>query len=342
MKGLNELEKAQFLDQLGMILDGGIAIEDGLDALVSQVSDVEYANALKSAKEELEQGSKLSKALEKTGYYDAYMIHMIEVGEESGYLDKVIHELAHYYYRMNDTKQKIKDALTYPSILVVMMLVVVIILINNILPLFKNVLSNMGIQVASSTLVLLDIGKNLAILSLVVLAVLVVVVFYVLFTMKGKENSYITLLEKFFVTKKIAYELSVTQFAYALSLLLNSGIPQENALDMCKDLCTNPVLKNKIEALIQDLQSGKSMSDCLIDSKIFKEVYNRLLVIGIKSGHFEKTMNEVAQSYEKDIDAGIARILDVVEPTLVILLSVIVGIILVSVMLPLASIMVNL
>ena len=330
MKGLNELEKAQFLDQLGMILDGGIAIEDGLDALVSQVSDAEYANALTRAKEELNQGAKLSKALEKIGYYDDYMIHMIEIGEESGYLDKVIHELAHYYYRMNDTKQKIKDALTYPSILVVMMLVVVIILVNNILPLFKNVLGNMGIQIATSTLVLLDIGKNLAILALIVLAILVVVVFYVL------------LLEKFFVTKKIAYELSVTQFSYALSLLLNSGIPQENALDMCKDLCTNPTLKNKLQALIQDLQSGKSMSDCLIESKIFKEVYNRLLVIGIKSGHFEKTMNEVAQSYEKDIDAGIARILDVVEPTLVILLSVIVGIILVSVMLPLASIMVNL
>lgn len=342
MKNMNELEKAQFLDQIGMILDGGISLEDGLDAIVSQVNEIDYANVLKNIRDEVNSGSSLSKALEHTGYYDSYMIHMIAIGEESGYLDKVVHELSHYYYRMNDTKQKIKDALTYPSILVVMMLVVVIILINNILPLFKNVLGNMGISIASSTLVLLDIGKNLAIIALVVLFALFVLVLYVLFTMKGKDDSYITLLRKFFVTKKIAYELSVVQFAYALSLLLNSGIPQENALEMCKDLCTDKSLKDKINKLLADLQSGKSMSECLVESKIFKDVYNRLLVIGIKSGHFETTMNEVAKSYEKDIDAGIAKMLDVVEPTLVILLSIIVGIILVSVMLPLASIMVNL
>ena len=342
MKNMNELEKAQFLDQIGMILDGGISLEDGLDAIVSQVNEIDYANVLKNIRDEVTSGSSLSKALEHTGYYDSYMIHMITIGEESGYLDKVVHELSHYYYRMNDTKQKIKDALTYPSILVVMMLVVVIILINNILPLFKNVLGNMGISIASSTLVLLDIGKNLAIIALVVLFALFVLVLYVLFTMKGKDDSYITLLRKFFVTKKIAYELSVVQFAYALSLLLNSGIPQENALEMCKDLCTDQSLKDKINKLLADLQSGKSMSECLVESKIFKDVYNRLLVIGIKSGHFETTMNEVAKSYEKDIDAGIAKMLDVVEPTLVILLSIIVGIILVSVMLPLASIMVNL
>lgn len=342
MKNISELEKAQFLDQIGMILDGGISLEDGLDAIVSQVNEIDYANVLKNIRDEVTSGSSLSKALEHTGYYDSYMIHMITIGEESGYLDKVVHELSHYYYRMNDTKQKIKDALTYPSILVVMMLVVVIILINNILPLFKNVLGNMGISIASSTLVLLDIGKNLAIIALVVLFALFVLVLYVLFTMKGKDDSYITLLRKFFVTKKIAYELSVVQFAYALSLLLNSGIPQENALEMCKDLCTDKSLKDKINKLLANLQSGKSMSACLVESKIFKDVYNRLLVIGIKSGHFETTMNEVAKSYEKDIDAGIAKMLDVVEPTLVILLSIIVGIILVSVMLPLASIMVNL
>ena len=342
MKSISELEKAQFLDQIGMILDGGIAIEDGLDAIVSQVNEQDYANVLKSVRDEVVSGSSLSNALEKTGYYDSYMIHMIAIGEESGYLDKVVHELSHYYYRMNDTKQKIKDALTYPSILVMMMLVVVIILINNILPLFKSVLGNMGISIASSTLILLDIGRNLAIIALVVLFCLFILVLYVLFTMKGKDDSYITLLHKFFVTKKIAYELSVVQFAYALSLLLNSGIPQESALEMCNDLCTDKGLKEKINQLITDLQSGKSMSDCLVDSKIFKDVYNRLLVIGIKSGHFETTMNEVAKSYEKDIDAGIAKLLDIVEPTLVILLSIIVGIILVSVMLPLASIMVNL
>ena len=84
------------------------------------------------------------------------------------------------------------------------------------------------------------------------------------------------------------------------------------------------------------------MNDCLLDTKIFKEMYNRLLIVGIKSGQFEKVMMNIAEYYEKDMDESISKILDIIEPSLVMILSIIVGIILVSIMLPLMGIMVNL
>ena len=342
MKNINELEKAQFLQQLSMVLDGGISISDGLDVISSQTEDKEYANVLRAVKNDMDMGLNFPDALKKTGLYDEYMIDMLSIGQESGYLDKVVKELARYYNRMYDTKQRIKDALTYPSILIMMMLVVIIILINNILPLFKNVLSSMGISIASSVLVMLEIGKNLAIIAFVVLMCLFILALYILLTLRSKDYSYIKLLQRFFVTRKLAYDLAVVQFAYAFSLLLNSGISQEKALEICSEMCSENKLKEKIDEVSRRLKKGDSMNDCLLDTKIFKEMYNRLLIVGIKSGQFEKVMMNISEYYEKDMDESISKILDIIEPSLVMILSIIVGVILVSIMLPLAGVMVNL
>lgn len=342
MKNISELEKAQFLKQIGMILDSGLSLADGLEAIASQVEDKEYKNVLNKAKDNLKNGDTFSSALEKTNAFDSYMVSMLRIGEDSGYLDKVVKQLSSYYYRMHDTRNRIKDALSYPTILVVMMLVVVIVLINNVLPLFKMVLANMGMEVSSLALLMLEIGKNLALIALAIIIVLFIVFVWTLISLRGKEYSYITLLQKFFMTKKFANELAVVQFAYGLSLLLSSGISQVDALKKSSELCNDKELKKRIDVLIDDINSNKSMSDCIIDSHIFKDIYNRMLVIGLKSGHFEETMNEVALAYESDIDENINKMLDVIEPSLVIILSIIVGIILFSVMLPLGSVLVNL
>ena len=342
MKKISELEKAQFCEQLGMILDGGLSIEDGLEALSEQVEDTEYKTLLNSISESMSNGKTFYESLNETRMYDSYMIHMIQVGEESGYLDKVCNELSTYYKRMDDTKQKIKDALTYPSILIMMMLVVIIVLISNILPLFESVLSNMGVAVSSYALILLQIGRNLAIIALVVLVVIFLIAMYIFFVLKGKNDSFIVMLQKMPITKKVGYDLAVVQFSYALSLLLNSGQRQEEALAMCSNMCEIKSLKEKIDEVIKNMNEGSNLGDALLKVKIFKNIYNRMLVIGLKSGHFEKTVNEVAKAYEVDIDRNINKTLDVIEPALVALLSIIVGIILLSVMLPLASIMVNL
>ncbi len=342
MRKISELEKAQFCEQMGMVLDGGISASDGLDAILSQVDDGEYKKVLEDIHEETMNGVALSKAMEDTGLYDSYMINMIKVGEDSGYLDRVFHELGLYYHRMEDTKEKVKNALTYPSILITMMLVVIVVMLVKVLPMFQNVLSNMGIGLGGTSLTLFEIGRNFAIISLVVLLVIFLICVYIFVTIKVSGKSFTVVLQKFPFTKNLAYKLSVVQFSYALSLLLNSGYHQEDALMMCSDMCEDPGLKEKIDRIVERLNQGDSINDCLLESHIFKEVYNRLLVIGLKSGHFEETMNQVAKAYEKEIDYNINALLDRIEPALVILLTLIVGVILLSIMLPLTGIMASL
>ena len=333
MKKISELEKAQFCEQMSMILDGGISVEDGLSAILSQVEDTAYQSVLSRVCKSVENGNTLSKALHEVGVYDAYMVHMIEVGEQSGYLDRVFAELGVYYHRMDDTKKKVKDAL---------MLVVIIVMLVKILPMFQGVLNNLGIFLQGPSLAMFTIGKYFAIVSLCVLGVLFVVCMYVGVVLRTSGMSFTRVLQKFFFTKKLSYALSVVQFAYAFSLLLNSGYNQESALEMCSAICEDDTLKKKIVDLGGKLNQGGDLQTCLLESHIFQEVYNRLLVIGLKSGYFEMTMNRIAKAYEEDVDYSIQHTLDMLEPGLVALLSVIVGVLLLSVMLPLTSTMANL
>ena len=342
MKKINEFEKAQFCEQMSLVLDGGISVADGLEAMLGQIEDAEYKKALTHVKEDMESGKTFSEALKETNLYDSYFIHMVEVGENSGYLDKVFKEMSLYYRRMDDTFHKVKDALTYPSILVTMMLVVIIVLLWKILPIFRSVLNNMGIQLSSVSSTLFDIGRNFAIISLVVLVVLFAIVMFIFMNLKVSGKSFTTVLEKFPFTNKLSYNLAVVQFAYALSLLMDSGYAQEKALEMCIEMCENKQLKDKITTILTRLNTGDTLKDCLLESHIFKETYNRLLVIGLQSGHFETTLARIAQAYEEEIDYSINKILDTIEPSLVALLSLIVGVILLSVMLPLTGIMASL
>lgn len=338
MKNLNELEKAQFCEQIAMMLEGGIPLVDGFDFLASEESDDDYKNILNEIKTSLSENNTLSSSLNKTNLFDLYMIGMIEVGETSGYLDKVMEQLAIYYHRNNDTREKIKSAVTYPFILICMMLVVIVVLIVKVLPLFESVLNNIGISLSNFSLALMKIGQVLAIVSVILIIIVVLLIVYSFIAIKQKRYSMISLLDKFKFTSSISYNLALAQFSYCLSLLVNSGYNQEEALKMCIDLCENNKLKPKIESLLDDSRN-MSLEKAITKNPIFEKNYNRLLVVGAKSGHFEEAITSVANSYEKEVDYSINNFLNTIEPILVSVMSLIVGVILLAVMLPLTSIM---
>lgn len=338
MKTLNELEKAQLCEQISMMLSGGISLSDGFDSLAKEEEDVELKEKLNTIKTNLENNVSLSSSLQSSELFDPYMVGMVEVGETSGYLDKVFSELAIYYHRNNETREKIKSALTYPFILICMMLVVIIVLLIKVLPLFRNVLNNIGVSLSSFSMGLMKLGQILAIVAVVVLVIVTLLIIYCFISIKQKRYSMISLLEKFKVTNKISYNLALAQFAYCLSLLVNSGYNHDDSLSLCAKLCENSKLKPKIEKLLDD-SSNKSIEESILENPIFDKNYNRLLMVGAKSGHFEEAITSIAKSYEKEVDYSINAFLNTIEPILVTVMSIIVAVILLAVMLPLTSIM---
>ncbi len=339
MKRNLKQETTLFCEQLAMILQSGIALSDGIRAMGEEVEDAPYQHLLLQMADQLDEQVSFKEVLEKAGIYDEYMIHMVEVGEKSGYLDQVMTQLAIYYGRMDETREKIKDAVTYPGVLICMMLAVIGVLVIKVLPLFRQVLNGMGAELGSFALMLMQTGNLLAKVGLVILLIIALVVLISWFRIKKEKRSLMSVLSSFPLSKRMGQDLSVAQFAYAMSLLLSSGYDTDEALAMMPAMLDDAGLKKKIAALRERIATGDSFHQALVESGIFKGIYNRILVIGFKAGKAEETMARVAQQYEDEVDASINRFLDIIEPTLVAVLSVIVGIILLSVMLPLMSIM---
>ncbi len=341
MKLLSVKETSMFCEQLGMILDSGISQSDGIRAIALEVENKEYRDVLLRIAEELDLNILLSDALQSSGIFDEYIINMIKVGEKSGYMVQVMSQLAVYYQRMDETKNKIKDAIVYPSILILMMLIVIIILIVQVLPIFQDVLNDLGTGLSSFALTLMNFGQILSQYGLYILIALILVIaggFARVFFNKN-NHSLLSNLGKLPFTKKLGNDLAIAQFSFAISLLVNSGYAIEDSLDIIPNMINNNNVKEKIATVKSLVNEGISFDEALIRANIFKSLYNRMLTIGVKAGRVEETMSKISLEYENEVNSNINTFLNVVEPTLVAISSVIVGFILLSVMLPLMSIM---
>lgn len=335
---LDNKELMLFTSQISMILKSGISLSDGILALSQEIEDEEYKNVLINVSKNLDNAMPIYDAFKEAGMDDEYMISLISIGEKSGYLDKVMEQLSIYYERLDNVNEKFKDAITYPSILILMMIAVISILVIKVLPIFESVLNSLGTGLNGLALVFMNLGQILARYGFILLALIVLLLIYFAYKLT-KNSSLIKTLDQFKVTKHIGYNLACAQFAFALSLLMNSGYDSEQALKEMPELIEDSVLKEKIVQMIEKMNQGKSFEQVILESKVFKSIDNRLLTIGFKAGQAESTMAMIAKNYETEVDNEISRFLDIVEPSLVAILSIIIGIILLSVMLPLMSVM---
>lgn len=338
---LSNKECAIFLKELGSVLNSGLSSNEAMAVIAEDLENKQFRDRLMIAKEALDSGDKLSAALKKCECFDDYLVRMIDIGENTGYLDKSINELSKYYARLDNSADKLKEALYYPSFILLMMIVVMVVIVIKVLPVFEEVLNNMGTGLNTNALMLMKAGMWLADYGLIIIAgVVVIVLVYVLY-MKNKyhDDAFREMLIHNPITGRLAKEMDVSSFVFGLSLLVNSGYEEAESLAMLRELTRDEKIKTKIDEISGYVNDGDSLSDAICKVHILKSVYERMIRIGYKSGSFEKTMNDVAHQYENEVDHSVNRFLGIIEPAIIILCSLIVGVILLSVMLPLLSIM---
>ena len=252
--------------------------------------------------------------------------------------------LAVHYEKEASLAESIKSAVTYPLIMIVMMLLVILLLIMKVMPVFNQVFIQLGSSMSGISLVILNIGeflnRHIAVF-LLILAVLVGIIFYICFSKKRHRN-FQSFFGKFKTSRQLYEKISARRFASGMALTLSSGLPPEECLNLTMNLIDDHAFRTRLEKCREDLSSGKDFSEVLLSNHIFSGLYARLVSIGGRTGSMEEIMQKIADQYDEDIDVRMAGMIAAIEPTLVIILSVIVGIILLSVMLPLVSIMAGL
>jgi type IV pilus assembly protein PilC len=338
---LSSYEISSFCRQMSLLLKAGIDPASGIDILEQDTQDSSGKKILESISHVLHSGEKFHVALSMSNVFPDYVVHMVTIGEESGNMDTVMESLADYYDREENIESSIKSAVSYPLIMVFMMLVVVMVLIIKVLPIFQQVFAQLGTSMNGFAQSLLTMGNALNRYSVLLVAILVVIAllfFYFGNTSSGRANLR-KLMLKFGPTKKLMNDLELERFASGMVLTLSSGMDTYEGLSLVKKLSSSDRMRDKIEQCREKLLDGDSFPEALEKSEIFNSFYSQMVDVGFRSGSMDKAMNQVSERIEKDTERRIYSLISVLEPTLVIILSLIVGMILLSVILPLMGIM---
>lgn len=341
-KALSFTYLSSFCMELALILNAGISINDGLTILYEDENDKQSKQLLEHISSEVNDGRQLDAVLKEDVRFPSYMTHMIEIGSQTGKLEQVLRNLAAYYNNQENIKNHIRNAVIYPSVLLLLMLIVIFLLITKVLPLFAGVFTQLGSSLSPLAQILLSIGNGIQnyIAVIVIILLSLIAASIIIFTNSKLRDAFNKkIVTSIFSKRKVSIIISSAKFADALSICMSCGMDIDKSLQLTSKINTNPTLAKKINDCIALLAQGVSSSEAFIKSQIFSSLYGRMLAVGYKTGSADEVMREIAVKLQTQAWDEINSSINRVEPALVIILSVIVGVILLSVMIPLMSIM---
>ncbi len=338
-KRLSAAEVSAFCEQIALILNGGIPIYEGTYILYKEMENPQLKDILKKVDALVKNNIPLYEALEKTEVFPAYMVHMVKIGETTGKLEEVMASLARYYDREDSIKTSIRNVVFYPIILFVMMGVILIVLVAKILPMFQEVFNELDVNVASTSNNMMSasiwIGR---ISTIAVLVVLVLIVALILWYRSKNGRKILTKVGNSLpFTRRVMYRLGIGKFVSAMSLMITSGLDSNQSLDLVEGLVEHPMVKKKITGCKEQVAKNVALEEALKDSKLITGMNGRMVSVGAKTGVLDVVFQKLSSRYDTEIDQSLTSIATVIETVLVISLSLIVGLVLISVMLPLIS-----
>ena len=336
-------ELSSFCDQIALMLSSGMTLRDGIEMLAEdEMKGNEkvhpYTNLYKVVDET---GSLYVAMKENEEDWPSYMIEMVDIGEQTGRLEDIMNSLSTYYQREGRIRSAAVSAITYPLVLGVMLVVIIGILLWRVLPIFRRVLASLGVDSSSSGSVLMQIGSwaGWIVLGLIGLVVLCAIVIVILTKTKLKDKTLSFLKNLFPPVRKLTEKLSASRVAGILGLMMQSGFPMENALEMAPAALADQESVDKVRFIRDEMKKDQTFQEALAKSGLFADFYNRMVKVGAASGHEPQVMEKIAEIYEEQVEDGLDHLISIVEPTLVALLSIVIGAILLSVMLPMAGVL---
>lgn len=340
-KPFSNMELSSFCGQMTLILKSGISAMEGLTIMLEDASSPEEKNILDGLLSNIQESGSLYQAMQETGLFPAYMLHMIQIGEETGTLDEVMEAIQIHYDREDSIHKTIRNAVTYPAVMTAMMIVVIVVLLVKVMPIFNQVFVQLGTEMTGFSRMLMNVGTAINRYSIFFIALLIIVMGIILYATRTKSGRSLI--------RKIGYSLPFTRvifektaacrFASGMALTLKSGLNPDRSMELVCSINDDPYFQKKLDVCQEEINQGTDLSQALLTSGIFTGMYARMTSIGSKTGSMDQVMEQIASFYQEEIDTKMNNVLSILEPTLVILLSLIVGVILLSVMLPLMGIM---
>ncbi len=333
---------AVFSRQFSVLINSGITILESIGILREQVEKKRLKDVLDEIHEDMQKGRVLSEAMANfPEVFPDFMMNMIKVGEAGGALDMVLNRIADYYENDARIRRKVRGAMTYPAILAVLTVSVVILLMVKIIPMFSGILSDMGGTMPLITRILMGISSfitgNALILLIVTVGIIVGFSYW-----KQSESGHLAwdaLKLKMPIVKTTATKIVTARFARSLAILLKSGIPIINAMEIIGNLIGNKEVERRFLTCRDEIKEGKGISVPMQRLNIFPPLLIHMVSVGESTGELDEMLSRTAGFFDEEVEESIERLTAMVEPAMIIIMAGVVGTVILSVMLPMISVL---
>ncbi len=343
-KKVKARELAVFTRQFSVMIDAGLPLVQCIDILAEQQNNAFFKDVLRQVRQHVEEGSTLYQALEKhPKVFDSLYTHMVEAGETGGVLDLILQRLATLIEKIVKLKRSIVSASIYPAAVILVAIAAIAIIMVVVIPQFEQIFIGLlgpGEVLPLPTRIVMGISSflagwgGLAFLAIVVGAAVAVSFYYK--TPKGRWNID-TLLLKTPVFGSIIRKIAVARFSRILSTLLSSGVPILQSLDITAKTAGNVVIENAILKVRAGVERGENFVGPLKATGVFPHMVGQMIGVGEQTGALDAMLSKIADFYEEEVDTAIADLLAMIEPALIAFLGVTIGSIVISMYLPLFS-----
>ena len=267
-------------------------------------------------------------------YFPQLYVHIIHTGESTGRLKDALIQLLDYLRRLEDLRLKVKQALAYPIFMTVVGIGTICVMLTFVLPRLAGMFEDFNAQLPLPTLILLNTANFVKHYWLFIAAFFILFIFIFRFHRQGKESLFSRMKYYVPIAKDIVYKQSVANFSRSISLLLQSGVTLLSALKDAAVIIGNPVYVAQLEQVRKEISEGGSFSGSLAKFKIFPDFFVQMIRVGEEGGRLDQVLADIADSYEKEIEADLKTLSSLIEPAIILVLGVVIGGMVIAMLLP--------
>jgi type IV pilus assembly protein PilC len=324
------------------MIDAGLPLVSSLNVLIEQTDNLRIKKALQDVYKKVKEGETLSRSLgDHPSIFPGLMVNMVEAGEVGGVLDTVLNRLASHFEKEHKMNEKIKSALTYPAVVSVMAVLSVLFILTFVLPTFVQMFDNMKMELPLLTRILLAISSILRNYAPILIVLTAAGAYGLKIAYQREQTRQIidALTLRTPVVGMLSRKIGIARFSRTLSTLLHGGVPIITALEVVQKTIGNLSMMKALEQAQSGIKEGMGLASTLAQSKVFTPMVVQMVSIGEESGALDKMLEKIADFYESDVDDIVGRLSSIIEPIIIGVLGVIIGIIIIAIMVPLFDVM---
>lgn len=335
---------AVFCRLFATMTDAGLSMIACLNILIEQTYNPRLKKSLQQVYKKVQEGQPLSKAMEEeTGIFPTIMISMINAGEVGGVLDTVLDRLAVHFEKEHKLNEKVKSAMTYPAVVIAMAMLSITFILTFVFPTFIQMFDNMKVELPLPTRILLGISGFLQNYWLLLLLLGIAAAYGFSIAVKTPQVKKVIdpLLLRVPVFGMLWRKIAIARFSRTLSTLVRGGVPIITALEVVKMTADNTQLISALTKAQESIKEGLGLASPLGASMVFTPMVVQMVAVGEETGELDKMLEKVADFYGSDVDDVVSRLSTLLEPILIGVLGVIIGLMVISIVLPLFDIVTN-